>query len=96
MTFSFNPDAEQEMNEAAQRYDSDRLGLGSEFLDEIEGSVRFLMQFPYSSPLVRRSARKKVVRRFPYNIYYSLREDHLRILAIAHHKRRPFYWRGRQ
>ncbi|WP_438003790.1 hypothetical protein [Sorangium sp. So ce321] len=37
-----------------------------------------------------------LVRRFPYSVLYRVRDDHIRILAIAHQNRRPFYWRGRQ
>jgi plasmid stabilization system protein ParE len=36
------------------------------------------------------------VKRFPYSVFYRLREDHVRILAVAHQKRRPFYWRKRR
>ena len=34
--------------------------------------------------------------RFPYSLVSSVREHELRILAVAHQKRRPFYWRGRE
>jgi hypothetical protein len=27
---------------------------------------------------------------------YSVQPDEIRILAVAHQKRRPFYWHGRQ
>ena len=34
--------------------------------------------------------------RFPYTVIYSLRDEQIRVLALAHEKRRPFYWRGRR
>jgi hypothetical protein len=33
---------------------------------------------------------------FHDSVLYRVRDDHIRILAIAHQKRRPFYWRGRR
>ena len=96
MTLSFNGMAREELNEAADYYKSQRPGLGEEFLGEVEGAIGFLLQYPLSAPLVRRTIRKRVIHRFPYNIFYYIKSDELRIIAIAHHKRRPFYWRGRQ
>jgi hypothetical protein len=33
---------------------------------------------------------------FPYSLVYSVRRDGITRLAVAHHKRRPFYWRARR
>ena len=33
--------------------------------------------------------------RFPCAIIYSLLDDEILVLAVAHHRRRPFYWRDR-
>jgi toxin ParE2 len=54
------------------------------------------MAYPEAAPLVNRTVRKKLVRRFPYSVMYSIRAEGIRILAIAHQHRRPLYWRGRQ
>ncbi|MBK7425134.1 MAG: type II toxin-antitoxin system RelE/ParE family toxin [Propionivibrio sp.] len=35
-------------------------------------------------------------RRFPYSIIYQVTVEELRILAVAHHRRRPGYWSGRK
>jgi mRNA-degrading endonuclease RelE of RelBE toxin-antitoxin system len=32
---------------------------------------------------------------FSYNLVYVVESDEIVILAVAHHKRRPGYWRGR-
>jgi hypothetical protein len=36
------------------------------------------------------------MRRFPYSLIYTVIGDEVRILAVAHHSRRPGYWRGRK
>jgi len=33
--------------------------------------------------------------RFPYGIIYRLEKNTIYIVAIAHFKRRPFYWKER-
>jgi hypothetical protein len=47
-------------------------------------------------PTDRRSHTLWLLARFPYSILYRVRADHIRVLAIAHQNRRPFYWRGRR
>jgi len=93
---SFPAMAEQELNDAAGYYDALRPGLGQAFLDEIERAVTQILAYPEAAPLVNRIVRRKLVRRFPYSVMYSIRPEDIRILAIAHQKRRPFYWRGCQ
>ena len=37
--------------------------------------------------------RKRMLKRFPYSVIYTLSEKTVTIIAIAHHRRRPKYWR---
>jgi toxin ParE1/3/4 len=92
----FHNQADSELNEAAAYYARARMGLGDAFLAEVQRSVDQLCATPLAGQLVEKDVRWWVVRRFPYSILYRVRSDHIRILAIAHHKRRPFYWRGRR
>jgi len=39
--------------------------------------------------------RKRIVPGFPYNIIYRVWEDYIYLVAVAHHSRRPGYWRER-
>lgn len=88
--------AEVEIDEAANFYDIASPGLGSTFIDEIEHTIRNISEFPEAAPLVRGRIRRRIIAKFPYSLVYSVRPDEIRILAVAHHKRRPFYWRGRR
>jgi len=93
---SFHAMAEQELHDAASYYNALRPELGQAFLDEAERAVTQILAYPEAALLVNCTVRKKLIRRFPYSIMYSLRTEGIRILAIAHQKRRPFYWRGRR
>lgn len=61
----FHPDAKREMREAADFYDLERLGLGAEFLDAVEGTMRRVIEYPESSPVVLGQVRRCSVTRFP-------------------------------
>lgn len=40
--------------------------------------------------------RRAVLRRFPFSLIYSEEPTEIVIIAVAHQKRRPGYWRGRR
>jgi len=93
---SFHRLARRELNEAAQFYDSESLGLGSAFLDEVERCTRAVADYPEAGPLIIGTIRRRLVLRFPYALLYSIKSDRLRVLAVMNLKRRPLYWVGRE
>jgi plasmid stabilization system protein ParE len=90
-----HPAAQQELEEAAAFYDLEGPGLGSAFLADFEKAGEQMRLLPESSPIVRRHARKKLMTRFPYAVVYSLVMNDVFVLAVAHSRRRPFYWQDR-
>lgn len=93
---SFHELAEIELNDASVYFENEQKGLGLRFLTAAQAAVTLIQEHPQASPIIVDNIRKKVLRRFPYNIIFSIKPDRIRILAIASQKRRPFYWRGRE
>lgn len=91
----FDATAERELTEAIEFYDLESPGLGGVFLDEVERALAQVEAFPEAAGAVRVGIRRHLLHKFPYALLYSLRADHVRILAVAHTKRRPFYWEDR-
>ena len=91
--------AEDELADAASWYEVKQPGLGYSLLnliDEIVGQVRSGKLPGSAVPHVRASgARRVLLKRFPYSIVFYDREDELVIIAFAHTRRRPGYWRSR-
>ena len=92
----FHELAEGELNEAAAYYAHARPGLGDAFVVEVQHAVERLAASPLAGRAVENDIRWWLVKRFPYRVLYRVRDDHIRILAIAHQKRRPLYWHGRR
>jgi plasmid stabilization system protein ParE len=88
--------AEAEINEAADFYDLRSSQIGSLFIDDIQRTIESISKFPNAATLIGGRVRKKAMIKFPYSILYSVYPDEIRILAVAHQKRRPFYWRSRR
>ncbi len=92
---SFHRLAERELNEAAQYYELERPGLGQAFLNEVERCLRSIVEHPEAGTLIRGGVRRRILRRFPYGLLYTIKADGVRVLAVMNLKRRPTYWVGR-
>ena len=92
---TFHPDADAEVTEAAQFYEARSPGLGSGLVDEVQRSLAQVVTRPEAHQQIGRRVRRKPLWRFPYNLIYAIYPDRIRIVAFAHQKRRPFYWRKR-
>ncbi len=94
-TITIHEAAEAEINEAADFYDIESPGLGTVFIDEIQRAIENMINHPEAYQLIRGRVRRTLLNKFPYSLIYSVRTNEIRILAVAHQKRRPFYWHGR-
>ena len=83
-----------ELDDAAEYYNQESPGLGDKFKNEIKKSLERISNYPTSWSVERGDIRKYLVHKFPYKIMYSIEEDHLFIIAIAHQHRKPDYWVG--
>jgi plasmid stabilization system protein ParE len=96
----FEDEAEVEYREAGRWYEDRRTGLGVEFFDAVDVAVRQVLDFPHIGTLVPRVSRDLPIRRlalarFPYHLIYIEPTVELRILAVAHNRRKPGYWTSR-
>jgi plasmid stabilization system protein ParE len=92
----FDAAAERELNEAVDFYDLESPGLGDVLLAEVEHALAQVEAFPEAAQPLRDGVRRHLLHTFPYALLYSLRTDEVRILAVAHQRRRPFYWEDRR
>jgi hypothetical protein len=90
-----HPEADQELEAAALWYDERQPGLGEDFLDEFERTLRHILANPERWHEIYADNRMLNFHRFPYAIVYSVHGDVIRLKAVMHLHRRPFYWRER-
>jgi toxin ParE1/3/4 len=94
------PEAEAEIESAMAWYEQKRPGLGAGFLDEVHRSLESLRSpAPACGPVPGVSpglgVKRLLVKRFPYSVVLVEEPGAVRILAVAHGRRRPGYWRER-
>lgn len=89
--------ASNELDAAVRWYEEKRPGLGGELFDAPTNALSRVAQNPEIG--VRISAdtrtRRLLVQKFPYHIVYRLTETEIIVVAVAHLKRRPGYWKHR-
>lgn len=95
MKFAFLPEADEEFREAARYYESEAPGVGLAFIAEVHRVISIVISHPRSAVKARGTIRSKVLAHFPYSLLYSVEADMVLIVAVAHQKRRPIYWRHR-
>ena len=90
--FILRPRAERDIQSAYEWYESQRAGLGNEFLTGLRERLEAVRGHPESSPVIYRGIRRAVVSRFPYLIFYVARPERVTVLAVLHHARNPAVW----
>ena len=91
----FHPAARLELHEAASYYEANVAGLGEEFIAEVEQVCALLGEHPSLGARYDIRHRRALIRRFPFALIYRVHDSALTIVAVAHTKRWPGYWRGR-
>jgi plasmid stabilization system protein ParE len=94
--FIIDSEAELELSESVDFYEDRKPGLGLEFERAARQAVRTIQENPTRFPPNADGSRRLVMKRFPYVIHYLELPDRIWILAFAHKKRKPGYWRGRR
>lgn len=91
------PAALAELQDVAAFYTAGaNVGLGLAFVAEFERTVKIIRENPKLGSIFRGTRRRCPLRRFPYSIIYQATAEELRVIAVAHDRRRPGYWAGRK
>jgi plasmid stabilization system protein ParE len=66
-----------------------------DFADTLDQALDLLRRFPELGESGAHNTRTLSLHKFPYSLIYRLQGGVIRVIAIAHHSRRPGYWAGR-
>jgi plasmid stabilization system protein ParE len=96
-----HPSASEETTEAAVWYEARQSGLGGDFVAEVDRGLAAIAESPERFPpwpgvAPSLGVRRLLLARFPYALAYRVGHDQVTVLAVAHLRRRPGYWRSRR
>ena len=96
----FEDEADVEYRLAGRWYEERREHLGLEFFDAVDAAIDQILDLPRSGSRVPQiptdlPVRRIAVKRFPYHVVYLDTKTQIRVLASAHDRRKPGYWKTR-
>jgi toxin ParE1/3/4 len=91
----FHPLAADEA-QAAERWYRERNEIASgRFQRELDSAIELISERPEAGSPYLNNTRRILLRRFPFFVVYRIRSDAVQVVAVAHARRRPGYWRRR-
>jgi plasmid stabilization system protein ParE len=94
-TTEFHPDASEEADEARKWYAERSSVAALSFVDELNFAVERVAESPEAWPQYESGTRRYVFPRFPFSLIYRCVKERIQIIAVAHAKRKPGYWKDR-
>lgn len=88
---SLRTDAQRDFYRVLAHYEAEAPRETERFVNEFFAVAQRLSDFPYSSPELRRGARRANLRVFPYQLWYRVSDDAglVEIIALLHHRQDP-------
>jgi len=90
-----HPLAAEEAREATRWYATRNLVAAAGFEIEVRRAFSEIAAAPERWPVYLEETRRFLLDRYPYEVVYRHHGQHILVVAIAHCKRRPAYWRER-
>lgn len=76
-------------------YNENEPGLGERFAKAVEEACARTLVFPQAGSLAASNLRRVLTAGFPFSVVYRAEKDGILVFAVAHHKRKPGYWKSR-
>jgi len=95
LNVEFLTPARRELLEAVKYYEKQRTGLGKDFRNEVQSTIERIVAFPLGWSLLDAEVRRCQTKQFPYGIIYTIENNDIIIIAVAHLHREPEYWKAR-
>lgn len=81
--------AKKDLESAFAWYERQRRGLGFEFLDCVENSVKSILDNPEIYSIYYSIFRGCVIRRFPFSIFYTIEDKEIVVHAVFDNRQDP-------
>jgi len=90
-----HPEALLEAEAAIEWYRDRSERAAIDFVTEVAVTIRRLSEHPAHFPVTELGVRSAILRRFPYAIVFRVTGRDVQVVAIAHSRRQPNYWKDR-
>lgn len=95
-TVVLHPEAEAEVETSADFYEGRQAGLGEDFRAAVDDALHRIGATPTAFSRYKGGpARRILLNRFPFGVYFVERDQTIYVVAVPDLRRRPDYWLDR-
>jgi len=94
-SLEFHPAAATEAEQATTWYLERSPHAAQRFVEELAQALDLITQAPDRWPRGPEDTRRILLRRFPFAVVYREEQSVIQVVAVAHGRRKPGYWRDR-
>jgi toxin ParE1/3/4 len=84
-----NPFAELDLHSSFEFYELQKVGLGKDFLKEVETTLKRIETNPHQFYQVKTNVRRALLDKFPFGLFFYLKNDLITVFAAFHFSRNP-------
>jgi toxin ParE1/3/4 len=89
----YHPAAQAEYRSAVAWYRERSREAARRLVEAVNAGLRSIRERPLAWPAWRGGpARRRLLHKFPYSLFFAMSSGEVVIYAVAHHSRRPGYW----
>jgi len=89
MKLFYTQRAKNDVEIAFEWYEKQRTGLGFDFLDCVEVTVKLIMENPKMYGILYTSFRRCLIRRYPFSVFYTIEQDQIIVHSIFDNRQDP-------
>ena len=95
LAVEFHPEAVAEARAAFEWYRDRSPQAAAAFMAELETAIECISEAPDRWPVFGSETWRFLFRRFPFLVVYRKGAEKIQVIAVAHGRRRPGYWKAR-
>lgn len=95
-SLDFLPEVDGDTEEAYDWYELQRAGLGDDFFLAVEECLNRIQRNPLAFQKIFKQIRRALARKFPFGVFFIVKEDVITVTAIVHLARHPKSWKKRK
>jgi toxin ParE1/3/4 len=95
LPLEFHPEARLEAIKAYDWYAERSQNVADAFGDELQDAGKAIHKSPEFWSHYLHGTRRYLMKRYPFVIVYRVSKERIEIVAVAHGRRRPGYWKRR-
>ena len=94
--YILSPFAELDLDSIQEWYALHDEALFNKFDNEFDACLKLIELNPFQFSVIHNNIRRALLKRFPFSIFFKVKDERIHVLSVIHHKRNPKVWKQRK